>query len=477
MKNYPLFINGKKVTTRTKESVLNKATGEPFATICIAGSKEVTAAVDAAEVAFASVKLSPYQRYEIIMKAASLMMDRQKEFAENLCREAGKPIKDAMGEIARAYQTLILSAEEAKRLTGEMIPIQGAPGCEKRIAYTKRLPLGVVAAITPFNFPVNLACHKIGPALAVGDTVVYKPATATPITGAMLCEVFAEAGLPAGCLNLVLGRGGAIGKLLTADQRIKMFSFTGSVPVGKTLQAEAGFRRVALELGSNSANIVHKDVKEKDIPKIAAMCAKYAYTNAGQVCISCQRVYVQKKIYKKFCKAAVKFTKTLTVGDPLDPKTDIGPMIEEKEARRIEDWVKAAKKAGAKVLVGGKRQGSYYLPTVLTGTKDQMEVICKETFAPVFSIMPYEDIEEAIAEVNNSHYGLQAGVFTTSLEVAHLCADKIETGGVIINDGSTFRMDNMPYGGVKDSGIGKEGPEYAVRELTQEKLIVLNFGL
>lgn len=477
MKNYPLFINGKKVTTRTKESVLNKATGEPFATICIAGSKEVTAAVDAAEAAFASVKLTPYQRYEIIMKAASLMMGRQKEFAENLCREAGKPIKDAMGEIARAYQTLILSAEEAKRLTGEMIPIQGAPGCEKRIAYTKRLPLGVVAAITPFNFPVNLACHKIGPALAVGDTVVYKPATATPITGAMLCEVFAEAGLPAGCLNLVMGRGGAIGKLLTADQRIKMFSFTGSVPVGKTLQAEAGFRRVALELGSNSANIVHKDVKEKDIPKIAAMCAKYAYTNAGQVCISCQRVYVQKKIYKKFCKAAVKFTKTLTVGDPLDPKTDIGPMIEEKEARRIEDWVKAAKKAGAKVLVGGKRQGSYYLPTVLTGTKDQMDVICKETFAPVFSIMPYEDIEEAIAEVNNSHYGLQAGVFTTSLEVAHLCADKIETGGVIINDGSTFRMDNMPYGGVKDSGIGKEGPEYAVRELTQEKLIVLNFGL
>ena len=477
MKNYPLFINGKKVTTRTKESVLNKATGEPFATICIAGSKEVTAAVDAAEAAFASVKLTPYQRYEIIMKAASLMMGRQKEFAENLCREAGKPIKDAMGEIARAYQTLILSAEEAKRLTGEMIPIQGAPGCEKRIAYTKRLPLGVVAAITPFNFPVNLACHKIGPALAVGDTVVYKPATATPITGAMLCEVFAEAGLPAGCLNLVMGRGGAIGKLLTADQRIKMFSFTGSVPVGKTLQAEAGFRRVALELGSNSANIVHKDVKEKDIPKIAAMCAKYAYTNAGQVCISCQRVYVQKKIYKKFCKAAVKFTKTLTVGDPLDPKTDIGPMIEEKEARRIEDWVKAAKKAGAKVLVGGKRKGSYYLPTVLTGTKDQMDVICKETFAPVFSIMPYEDIEEAIAEVNNSHYGLQAGVFTTSLEVAHLCADKIETGGVIINDGSTFRMDNMPYGGVKDSGIGKEGPEYAVRELTQEKLIVLNFGL
>ena len=455
MKHYGLFINGKEVSTHKKMEVVNKATGKAFATISVAGPKEVKQAVDAAQKAFKTVKLSPYQRYEIIMKAANLMMARQKEFAENLCREAGKPIKDAMGEIGRAYQTLILSAEEAKRLTGEMIPIQGAPGCEKRMAYTLRLPLGVVAAITPFNFPVNLACHKIGPALAVGDTVVYKPATATPVTGALLCQVFKEAGLPDGCLNLVMGPGGEVGKLLTGDQRIKMFSFTGSVPVGKTLQAQAGFRRVALELGSNSANIVHKD----------------------QVCISCQRVYVHKKIYKDFVKAAVKYTKTLKVGDPLSEKTDIGPMINEKEAIRIEAWVKAAKKAGAKVLVGGKRKGAYYLPTVLTATKDKMDVICKETFAPVFSIMPYDDIEEAIAEVNKSNYGLQAGVFTTSLDIAHKCAEKIETGGVIINDGSTFRMDNMPYGGVKDSGIGKEGPEYAVRELTQEKTIVINFGL
>ena len=475
MKHYGLFINGKEVSTHKKMEVINKATGKAFATISVAGPKEVKQAVDAAQKAFKTVKLSPYQRYEIIMKAANLMMARQKEFAENLCREAGKPIKDAMGEIGRAYQTLILSAEEAKRLTGEMIPIQGAPGCEKRMAYTLRLPLGVVAAITPFNFPVNLACHKIGPALAVGDTVVYKPATATPVTGALLCQVFKEAGLPEGCLNLVMGPGGEVGKLLTGDQRIKMFSFTGSVPVGKTLQAQAGFRRVALELGSNSANIVHKDAA--DIDKIAQMCAKYAYTNAGQVCISCQRVYVHKKIYKDFVKAAVKYTKTLKVGDPLSEKTDIGPMINEKEAIRIEAWVKAAKKAGAKVLVGGKRKGAYYLPTVLTATKDKMDVICKETFAPVFSIMPYDDIEEAIAEVNKSNYGLQAGVFTTSLDIAHKCAEKIETGGVIINDGSTFRMDNMPYGGVKDSGIGKEGPEYAVRELTQEKTIVINFGL
>lgn len=474
MQHYGLFINGKNVNTHKKSEVINKATGKAFATISVAGPKEVKLAVDAAENAFKVVKLSPYQRYEIIMKAANLMMVRQREFAETLCQEAGKPIKDAMGEIARAYQTLILSAEEAKRLTGEMIPIQGAPGCEKRIAYTRRLPLGVVAAITPFNFPVNLACHKIGPALAVGDTVVYKPATATPVTAVLLCDVFKEAGLPAGCLNLVMGPGGEVGKLLTDDQRIKMFSFTGSVPVGKALQVQAGFRRVALELGSNSANIVHKDVE--NLEKVAQMCSRYAYTNAGQVCISCQRVYVHKKIYKDFIKAAVKYTKTLIVGDPMNEKTDIGPMIDEREAIRIENWVKDAKKAGAKVVIGGKRKGSYYLPTILTATKDKMEVICRETFAPVFSIMPYDDIEEAIAQVNKSNYGLQAGVFTSNLNLAHKCAEEIETGGVIINDGSTFRMDNMPYGGVKDSGIGKEGPEYAVRELSQEKTIVINFG-
>ena len=474
MKQYALFINGKKLTTATTENVYNKATGEVIATICTAGEKEVKMAVDAAQEAFNAVTLTPYQRYEIIMKAAANMMQRQREFAEALSLEAGKPIKDAMGEIARGYQTLILSAEEAKRFTGEMVPIQGAPGCEKRIAYTKRMPLGVVCAITPFNFPVNLACHKIGPAIAAGNTIVYKPASATPLTASLLCEAFADAGLPAGFLNLVMGRGSLVGDLLTKDERIKMFSFTGSVPVGKALQKAAGFRKIALELGSNSANIVHGDIE--DVKKTAQLCAKYAFVNAGQVCISCQRVYVQRNIYDEFCQAAVEYAKTLKVGDPLDESTDIGPMIAEKEAVRIEEWVKAAAENGAKILVGGHRNGSFFEPTILTDTKDDMNVICKETFAPVFSIMPYDDIEEAIASVNNSNYGLQAGVFTKSLPVAHLCAEKIETGGVIINDGSTFRMDNMPYGGVKDSGIGREGPEYAVRELTEEKLIVFNLG-
>lgn len=474
MKQYDLWIDGQQVVTREHTAVYDKVTGEAFASVAIAGAKEVRLAVDAAQQAFDTVKLSPYRRYEIIMRAAGLMLERQSEFAGLLSREAGKPIKDAMGEIARAYQTLILSAEEAKRFTGEMVPIQGAPGCENRIAYTKRQPLGVICAITPFNFPVNLACHKLGPALAVGDTVIYKPATATPLTAALLCEVFHEAGLPAGCLNLIMGPGGTVGDLLTQDERIRMFSFTGSVPVGKALQKAAGFRRVALELGSNSANIVHDDVD--DIEKVARLCAKYAFTNAGQVCISCQRVYVHRSIYQRFCETAVEFARSLRMGDLFDEATTLGPMIAEKEAVRIEEWVREAVVTGAKVLVGGERTGSYYAPTILTNTTPDMKVIAKEVFAPVVSIMPYDTIDEAVRAVNHSAYGLQAGVFTRSLEVAHYCAEKLEVGGVIINDGSTFRMDNMPYGGVKDSGIGREAPQYAVREFTEEKLVILNFG-
>lgn len=439
----------------------------------VAGPDEVRAAVDAAQHAFDTVEIPPYDRYTIILKAADLMMARQEEFAAALSEEAGKPLKDARGEIGRAYQTLILSAEEAKRFKGETIPIAGAPGCSHRRAYTIRRPLGVVCAITPFNFPVNLACHKIGPAIAAGNTVVYKPASFTPVTAAMLCEVFHEAGLPAGCLNLLLGPGSLVGDLLTKDQRIRMFSFTGSVPVGKSLQVAAGFRRCALELGSNSANIVHGDVK--DVKKAAEMCARYAFTNAGQVCISCQRVYVERPIYDEFVQAAAAYAKTFCTGNLADEKTCLGPMIAEKEAKRIESWVNAAVEGGATIVTGGHRNGSYYEPTILTNVTPDMDVVCKEVFAPVFSITPYDTIEDAVSRVNDSRYGLQAGVFTSSLSVAHYCAENIETGGVIINDGSSFRMDNMPYGGVKDSGIGKEGPEYAVRELTEEKLVVLNF--
>ncbi len=472
MKTHGLFINGEWLVTQDTISVLNKATGKTLAFISSADQETVTAAVDAAEKAFKTIKLEPYQRYTILMKASQLLMEKQKEMAEILSQEVGKPIKEAMAEVARAQQTLLLSAEEAKRLTGEMVPLAGAPGCGQRLAYTLRMPVGIVCAITPFNFPLNLSCHKIGPALAAGNSVVYKPATTTPLSAVLLCEIFAEAGLPGGYLNLVTGSGSKVGNLLTEEKRINFYSFTGSPAVGRTLLKNAGFRRVALELGSNSANIVHHDA---NITATAELCAKQAFANAGQVCISCQRVYVQRSVYQEFCDKAAAFAKRLVVGDPLDPATDIGPMISIEEAERVEAWITEAVAQGAKILVGGKHRGAWFEPTILTNVEPDMKAVCLETFAPVFSVIPYDTMQEAIDLVNDSVYGLQAGVFTNCLDIARMCALKIETGGVIINDGATFRTDNMPYGGIKESGIGKEGPQYAVKEMTEEKLIVYNF--
>ncbi|WP_315437235.1 aldehyde dehydrogenase family protein [uncultured Selenomonas sp.] len=472
MKTIDMLIDGVRVAGEGTIPVYHKATGAVVAEIAAAGGAQVRAAVDAAERAFHEVQLSPYERYEIIMRAANLMRERREAFAETLSAEAGKPIRDARGEIDRAYQTLILSAEEAKRLRGETVPLAGAPGCERRMAFTIRRPLGVVCAITPFNFPVNLAAHKIGPALAAGNTVIYKPTSATPLTASLLVEVFQEAGLPAGCLNLIYGAGGTVGRFLTADERIRMFSFTGSVPVGKALHEAVGFRRISLELGSNSANIVHEDVA--DVAWVAEHCARHAFVNAGQVCISCQRVYVARAIYEEFCAAAVEAAQNFKSGDLMDVHTQIGPMISEREAERIEAWVDEAAAAGAHLLAGGHRTGAFYEPTVLTDVTPAMKVVSEETFAPVFSIIPYDTIEDAVRMVNDTRYGLQAGVFTRSLAVANYCAEHLDVGGVVIGDGATFRMDNMPYGGVKDSGIGREGPAYAIRELTEEKLIVLN---
>ena len=472
MKKYGLFIDGKWMETVQELPVIDKTSGETAALISVAGKAEVTAAVTAA-LKVLDYPLEPYRRYEILMAAAQLLQRDAGQLAHTLTLEVGKPIREAHAEVQRGVQTLLLSAEAAKQLTGEMVPLAGAPGCGQRVAYTKRVPVGVVGAITPFNFPLNLALHKIGPALAAGNSVVFKPASQTSLSGILLCRIFAEAGLPRGFLNLVTGPGNAVGELLLADKRIQFYSFTGSVAVGKKLKEKAGMRRVALELGSNSANIVHNDA---DIDKTAALCTKYAFANAGQVCISCQRVYVQREVYDSFCRAAIAGTKLIVSGDPLDEATDLGPMISEAEAVRAEEWLHEAVQSGARILIGGHRHGAYIEPTILTDVQPSMKVVRQEIFAPVFSVIPYDGIEEAIAAVNDSKYGLQAGVFTSSLEIAHICAEKIQVGGVIINDSATFRTDNMPYGGVKESGIGREGPEYAVREMTEEKLVVWNFN-
>lgn len=466
-----LFINGEWVTTNQKEKVFNKATGEPVAEYCVAGAKEVDAAISAAEKAFKKNKLAPYRRYEILKKASELMIEKQEELALIISQEVGKTFKEAKGEVARAAQTLLISAEESKRVQGEIVPIAGSPGNESRRAWTMRVPLGIVCAITPFNVPANLTCHKIGPAIAAGNTVVYKPASATPIIGAKLCEIMAEAGLPAGYLNMVMGSGPVVGDALAKDERIAYYSFTGSAAVGMKLKNAVGFRPISLELGSNSPTIVHSDA---DLAAAVEACTRSAFANAGQLCISVQRVYVHSGIYDKFCKEAASLAQTLKIGDPLDPATDIGPLISEEEAVRAETWIQEAVSDGAKILIGGNRRGPFLEPTILTDVKPKMKCSCNEVFAPVFNIVSYDTIDEAIALANDSSYGLQAAIFTNSLDLAARCAEELEAGGVIINDVSTFRADLMPYGGWKESGIGKEGPKYVIEEMTKEKIVVLN---
>ncbi|GAB6181937.1 aldehyde dehydrogenase family protein [Desulfotomaculum defluvii] len=471
MNQIGLFINGEWVKTNQKELVLNKATGEAIAEICVAGPDEIDQAVTAAYTAYKKEKLAPYRRYEILKRASELLMERQEDLGLTIALEVGKTLQEAKGEVARAAQTLLVSAEESKRVQGEIVPIAGSPGNENRTAWTMRVPVGVVCAITPFNVPANLTCHKIGPAIAAGNTVVYKPASATPIIGAKLCEIFVEAGLPAGHLNMVMGPGSVVGEALAKDERIAYYSFTGSAAVGMNLKNSVGFRKVSLELGSNAPTIVHKDA---DISRAAESLTRSAFANAGQLCISVQRVYVHSDAYEEFCAKAVALTKTLKMGNPLDPTTDIGPMISEKEAIRAEQWIQEAVAEGAEILVGGHRNGPFLAPTILTKVQPKMKCSCNELFAPVFNIVRYDNIDDAIALANNSNYGLQAAIFTNSLDLAIRAAEELEAGGVIINDPSTFRADLMPYGGWKQSGIGKEGPRYVIEEMTEEKIIVIN---
>lgn len=471
MQTYGHFINGEWVESKETIPVLDKYTGEEYARIGKASKEIVTEAVDQALKTFQTKKLSPAERYEILMKAAEIFKERKEKLAMILVREAGKVLKDARQEIERGIQTFIASAEEAKRIAGRGIPL-GQPGSENKMAFTIRVPVGVVGAITPFNFPFNLTAHKVGPAIAAGNTVVLKPAQVTPISACEMVDILTEAGLPPGFLNLVNGSGRETGEYLLEDDRIALFTFTGSPGVGRHIKSKTGIRKVALELGNNSPNIVHKDAP--DVDKAVQLCVTRGFSNAGQACISVQRVYVHRDLYESFTQKAVDVAKSLKVGNPEDPQTDIGPMISEKEAQRAEAWIQEAVQQGAKVICGGKRHGAVLEPTILVDVKPEMKVVCEEVFAPVFTIVPYDDIDDAFRQAQDSNYGLQAGLFTSDLQLALRAAHELHFGGVIINDVSTYRADVMPYGGVKDSGIGKEGPHYAVDEMTDEKLVVID---
>lgn len=470
VEHYEMFINGKWKKTSATMEVINKYTLETIATVPVAEKLDVDSAVASAKEAMKS-DLSPYKRYEILLKAAQLLLERKEKFAQVMAQEIGKGIRECRGEVERAAQTLIISAEESKRIHGEGVPVEAADGSENRMAFTIKVPVGVIAAITPFNVPLNLVCHKVGPAIAAGNSVVLKPAEVTPLCALLLGKVFEEAGLPKGRLNILTGNGPEIGDWLLENKDVKMFTFTGSPRVGEIIRQKAGLRKVALELGNNSATVVHHDA---DIEQAATLVSQKSFNNAGQVCISVQRVYVHENGYEQFVHLLKEKTEKLVVGNPLEEATDIGPMIRVSEVDRVESWVNEALEQGATILTGGKREGVLYYPTILTNVNDDMKVCRQEVFGPVVSIATYSDIDEVIAKVNDSDYGLQAGLFTSNLKFAMKAAKEIEVGGLIINDASAYRVDHMPYGGVKRSGTGKEGPAYAIEEMTEERIIVLN---
>ncbi|QKY70791.1 aldehyde dehydrogenase family protein [Lentibacillus sp. CBA3610] len=449
--------------------VTNPYNGEAIAEIALASDEEFEKAVTSAYETFhQTMKDMPaHERSDILRKTADLMEENTEEFAQTIMEEAGKPIHFSRGEVQRAIQVLRFASEEAKHITGEVIPMDAAIDGDGRLGLVKRFPLGVVAAITPFNFPLNLSLHKIAPAIAAGNTVIFKPAEKTPVSAYKLAKLFHEAGLPGGVLNLLMGTG-EIGEGLVTHDKVHKISFTGSLPVGKSIKESAGFKKVTLELGSNSPNIIFNDA---NINEAAKMLVKGAFSFSGQVCISAQRVYVQKDVYEPFLKEYIKQTEELTIGDPADEDTNIGPMISEDEAKRAKQWIDDATENGAIIEAGGERDGTILQPTIMTNVESNMKIIADEVFAPIVSVIPFDTEEDVIAYSNDSIYGLQAGVFTKNLDRALRVADQLEMGGVWINEISTYRQDNHPYGGVKQSGIGREGVKYAVEDMTEPKFI------
>ncbi len=424
-------------------------------------------AVDAKEKAAAK---PAYERAALLRRAGKLLVERAEAIAEVMARETGKAIKDAKAEIVRSQDTLSLSAEEAVRIEGEHIPLDASAMGAGKICFMLRFPVGVVAGITPFNAPFNLACHKIAPAIAAGNTLVLKAPPQSPGVIHELAKIFVDAGTPPGVLNVIYGD--RVGPELVRDPRVDFITFTGSTRVGAEIKAASGLRRVALELGGNGATIVHSDAK---IGEAAQVCARNSMRLAGQSCISVQTVYVHSSVYDKFIELVVAEVNKLKLGDPLEPSTDVGTLIDERAAQRVESWIEEARRDGARVLTGGKRHGAAIEPTVIADAKPAMKVVCDEVFGPVVSLLPYDDVDEVFRTVSAGRFGLQTGIFTASMELAIRAVRSLRTGGVILNGSSTWRTDQLAYGGVKDSGIGREGPRYSIRDMTEERMVLFNY--
>ncbi|HEX9023983.1 MAG TPA: aldehyde dehydrogenase family protein [Geobacteraceae bacterium] len=437
-----------------------------------AGEREVERAILAAREGFAAMSAMPaYRRSEILAHAADLMLRDKEEIAAIIAREAGKSWKYALAEAERSAETFRFASLEARTSHGEIVPMDASPVSAGRFGFYVRVPIGVIGAITPFNFPLNLVAHKVAPAIAAGNSLVLKPATKTPLTSIKLAELLEEAGLPAGGLNLLIGSGATVGNRLVEDERLAMITFTGSPPVGREIKARCGLKRVTLELGSNSPTIIEEDA---NLDAAVARCVVGSFANSGQVCISVQRIFVNRRRYDEFLAKFVEATRRLKVGDPMDKGCDIGPMISRKELERAVAWLDEAKRMGARIAAGGEVIGNCLEPTILAGVTKEMKVVCSEVFAPIVSVLPYDTFDEALDMADDSVYGLQAGVYTNDINKAFRAVKRLDVGGVIINDVPTFRVDHMPYGGNKESGLGREGLRYAMEEMTNIKMVCLN---
>jgi acyl-CoA reductase-like NAD-dependent aldehyde dehydrogenase len=472
MEFYPIYIGGEFRRTDRTHRIINPYDHTVVAETCLAGDEELDEAIEKALAVRNELRDMPsYRKYEILMQIMQEITDRKQWFTRLMCSESAKPWKYAAAEVERAIQCFRLAAEECKRLPMEYMTMDWTPAGEGKEGLVRYFPVGVVAGITPFNFPLNLVVHKIAPAIAAGCPILLKPSPVTPLSALALAQIIDLTTLPKGAVTVIAADNTIAGHLAT-DPRISMLSFTGSPAVGWQLKQVAGKKKVVLELGGNAGTII---TDNGNINNAAGKCVTGGFAYSGQVCIHTQRIFVQKKIFDNFIRIFIQEVKKLKYGDPCDPATDISVMIDEKNAVRVEEWVNEAVVAGAKIHTGGKRNGSYYEPTVLSETDNTMKVCSLEVFGPVVTLEPYDTFSEAIDQVNDSEFGLQAGVFTNNLAEMNEAFRNLDVGGVIINDTPTFRVDHVPYGGIKNSGLGREGIKYAIREMTVPRILVKNF--
>lgn len=473
MTSYDLIVAGQDVKSHTQEKIFDKYSGEAFAQVAIAEKNHIEKAIASAEEAKKTMaNLPAYRRSRIIADAAKIISKKSEQFTDIIIREAGKPYKFARAEVERCIENIEYAAEEAKRIHGETLPVDAGSAGVGRVGYYDRFPVGIVLAISPFNFPLNLAAHKVAPAIAAGCPVILKPSTLAPLSGIELVKAFKEAGVPDGGIHALVGPGSRVGEMLIKDNRIAKISFTGSRAVGEHITGTAGLKKITMELGSNSGAVIDNTIKNMDFA--VKRCVMGAFYYQGQVCISVQRIFVHQDIYDEFLEKFISRTKEWKIGSPLDKETDLGPMISLPEAERVENWINEAAEAGANILLGGKREGSIYYPTVMTNTRPEMKVMKNELFGPGVTIQKIASFEEGIEQCDNSEYGLQAGIFTSDITKAMKAVKSLNVGGVIINDIPTFRVDHMPYGGNKGSGLGREGAKFAIEEMTTPRMVVIN---